>query len=98
MAAGNYRLVGAERLKPELVRLGLEWTAEGEMLVGTGTASDDAVAIIASKLQALGFAFSAGRDWSPAEVMAHLRHIGLLTGTFTEIAWSGPDYWSLREI
>lgn len=41
-------------------------------------------------LRALGVAFADGREWCPAEVFAHLRDSGLLSGTFLRIAWSGP--------
>ncbi len=44
-----------------------------------------------TQLQRLGWAFSAGREWSPAEVFEHLREQGLLQGNYRRLAWVGPD-------
>lgn len=41
-------------------------------------------------LRDLGVAFSAGREWSPAEVFAWLRDRGLLEGAYLRIAWTHP--------
>ncbi|UYB53825.1 hypothetical protein OCJ37_07750 [Xanthomonas sp. AM6] len=46
-------------------------------------------------LRALGVAFADGREWCPAEVFAHLREHGLLSGTFLRIAWTGPGHYRL---
>lgn len=44
-----------------------------------------------AQLQRLGWAFAAGREWSPAEVFEHLREQGLLQGSYRRIAWVGPN-------
>lgn len=41
-------------------------------------------------LRALGIAFSAGREWCPADVFGWLRERGLLEGPFLRIAWQAP--------
>lgn len=44
-------------------------------------------------LRDLGVAFSAGREWCPAEVFAWLRDRGLLEGPCLRIAWTGPQQY-----
>lgn len=48
------------------------------------------------QLRDLGLALSAGRDWSPSEVVQHLRDEGHFVGAFTEIAWRRGEGWTLR--
>ena len=52
------------------------------------------MAELADGLRALGVAFSAGRDWSPGEVVRDLKARGLVAGQFTEICWTGEG-WKL---
>ncbi|HDS1123956.1 TPA: hypothetical protein QDZ60_001237 [Stenotrophomonas maltophilia] len=40
-----------------------------------------------------GVAFSAGREWSPAEVFAWFRDRGLLEGPYLRIAWTDPQQY-----
>jgi hypothetical protein len=51
---------------------------------------------LATRLRDRGFAFSAGREWSPAEVVAFLRDEGHFEGHYTEIYWGNGDGWNLR--
>jgi len=44
-----------------------------------------------AQLQQLGWAFAAGREWSPAEVFEHWREQGWLHGSYRRIAWVGPN-------
>lgn len=44
-----------------------------------------------AQLQQLGWAFAAGREWSPAEVFEHWREQGLLHGSYRRLAWVGPN-------
>ncbi|EED39816.1 conserved hypothetical protein [Stenotrophomonas sp. SKA14] len=46
-------------------------------------------------LRDLGVAFSAGREWSPAEVFAWLRDRGLLEGAYLRIAWTHPHQYDV---
>lgn len=55
------------------------------------------MARLAAALRDLGVKFSAGRDWSPAEVARNLRERGLFQGAFEEIHWTG-DGWQLRTV
>lgn len=56
------------------------------------------MALAARVLIEAGFAFSAGRDWSPSEVVQDLRDRKLLAGPFDEIAWKGPGDWIVRAL
>lgn len=51
---------------------------------------------LAARLRDRGFAFSAGRDWSPAEVAAYLRDERHCQGPFIEIYWGNGGIWHLR--
>lgn len=44
--------------------------------------------VLASELRNLGVAFSYGHDWSPSEVVQHLRDEGHFRGSFVEISWT----------
>jgi len=56
------------------------------------------MAIFARQLIEAGFAFSAGRDWSPSEVVQDLRDRRLMFEPFQEIAWKGPGDWVVRTL
>ena len=59
--------------------------------------SFEEMARLAGSLRDLGVAFGAGREWSPSEVVQDLKDRGLVSGEFTEIAWTG-EAWRLRAI
>jgi hypothetical protein len=52
---------------------------------------DMAKAAIFARLLQLGVAFSAGREWCPAEVFEYLRDLRLLSGKYPRIAWTSPS-------
>ena len=52
---------------------------------------------LATRLRDRGFAFSAGREWSPAEVVAFLRGEGHFAGPYAEIYWGDGGGWRLRD-
>ena len=52
---------------------------------------------LAMQLRELGLAFSAGREWSPVEVVQHLQDLGHFDGGFVEIYWGRGEGWTLRE-
>lgn len=52
---------------------------------------------LVKKLVALGALFSAGRDWSPAEVVALFSEEGVVDEKFLTVAWKGPDDFSIDE-
>jgi hypothetical protein len=41
--------------------------------------------------------FSVGKGWGPAEVMAHLRVNGRITGRFKTIYWTSPGKWHISD-
>ena len=49
------------------------------------------LASILAALRDLGFAFMGGPGWSPAAVFEDLREKGLLSGSYHEIVWVGPN-------
>jgi hypothetical protein len=67
----------------------------GEYLVPLG--AEAAKPRLFSILRELGFAFSAGREWSPAEQFEELREKGLLQGKFSCVIWRGPNNYSISE-
>lgn len=67
-----------------------------DMLRCTASSDVDRAALF-EQLRAAGFAWSRGREWSPAEVFEWLRDQNLLSGTFTSISWKSPDEWVLRD-
>jgi hypothetical protein len=98
VSSGRFRIAASESARTELKRAGLALTRDGVEWVLSGDDSDAAAAAIAKKLRSLGLAFSAGPGWSPSEVVQDLREKGLVEGRFDEIAWSGPDRWSVRAV
>lgn len=56
------------------------------------------MALVARMLIDGGLAFSAGRDWSPSEVVQDLRDRKLLFSPFDEIVWKGPGDWLVRTL
>lgn len=58
--------------------------------------SDDAAkAAVFIRLRDLGVAFSAGREWCPADVFEHLRDSGLLQGAYLRVAWRTPQQFTV---
>ncbi|HFK2920582.1 TPA: hypothetical protein ACGY72_001751 [Stenotrophomonas maltophilia] len=60
-------------------------------------ANDAAKARMFAALRDLGVAFSAGREWCPAEVFGWLRECGLLEGPCLRIAWTGRQQFQLTQ-
>lgn len=50
------------------------------------------------RLRDWGFAFAAGREWSPAEQFEDLRDKGKLFGVFKCIVWRGPNDPTIKEM
>lgn len=80
--------------QPALCALGFEGTPP---ILHACVADDAAKARMFSALRDLGVAFSAGREWCPADVFAWLRTRGLLEGEYLRIAWSGPQQFQLTQ-
>ncbi|MDR6673669.1 hypothetical protein [Xanthomonas sp. 1678] len=76
------------RLHDALAALGFAAAQPDAWLLQVADDAHKATAFAA--LRALGVAFADGREWSPAEVFAHLRERGLLSGAFLRIVWTGP--------
>lgn len=54
-------------------------------------------ATLFNELNALGIAFSYGRDWAPSEIFEYLREKGLLSGKYRRIMWKGPENYVIEE-
>jgi hypothetical protein len=61
------------------------------------TTSDEEKAKVFGRLRDQSVCFSTGKEWNPSEVFEYLRDKNLLSGSFTEIAWLGPEKWVVRE-
>ena len=66
-----------------------------ELIISVDSQQDKAK--LFEQLRALRFCFARGREWSPAEVFEYLRDRGLISGSFSEIVWTKPDVWQVRE-
>ncbi|PCE26089.1 hypothetical protein BWP39_16320 [Paraburkholderia acidicola] len=41
--------------------------------------------------------FSAGRDWSPQELVNHFRETGAISGAYRSISWQASDHYLIEE-
>lgn len=73
--------------KSELVRIGFMGQKDDLMLPLQSV--DDRVSVLV-KLIELGALFSAGRDWSPADLVQYYREQGFINGSYRVIEWSSP--------
>jgi hypothetical protein len=78
----------------QLSELGFAKISEHQYRLSAQNETDKAS--IFDQLRRLGVCFSRGREWNPAEVFEHLRDLGLISGAFTEIAWTKPGEWRTR--
>ena len=51
-----------------------------------------------SKLNELGFLFSVGKEWSPAEQVEYYKEKGLLQGVFKIIYWTNKTEYHIKEV
>ena len=95
---GRWVLAGVQSLVDQLSEIeGVVATVEGDRVTLEVAEQDDTTAgRIAERLRDLGLGFSAGRDWSPAGYIEHLKDEGLATGEFTDVYWSAPGRWSFE--
>lgn len=56
---------------------------------------DEQCKSIVLKLLGLDALFSAGRDWSPAELLDFYREKGVIDGCYRVISWRGPGDYSI---
>ncbi len=83
-----------QAFQDELTYLGFAYDSDlGEYIFPIS--GNEEKAIIFDKLRVLEVSFSGGKEWCPAEVFEYLREIGLLSGSFKKISWSGPQDYHL---
>lgn len=82
-----------DRSRSALQALG--FTADEGDTLTLPVADGAAKAAVFIRLRDLGVAFSAGREWCPAEVFEHLRDSGLLDGPYLRVAWRTPQRFTV---
>ena len=60
------------------------------------TTSDENKAKVFNWLRNGDVLFAAGREWSPSEVFEYLRDKNLVTGTYQQLVWLGPELFQVR--
>jgi len=78
--------------KSQLSRLGFEEQADALARPISGV--DDRIHVLA-KLIELGALFSAGRDWSPEELVQYYREQGSISGPYRVIAWKNHEQFEI---
>ena len=68
----------------------LGFSKVGDLFVRSVADDVDRKALVV-KLAAKGCLFSAGKDWSPAELAAYYQENGLAIGAYRVISWRAPD-------
>jgi hypothetical protein len=82
-------------MEDSILKLGGKRASTGEYIIPLNDEADKAP--LFSALRGLGFAFSAGREWSPAEQFEELRDKGFIQGKFSCVIWRGPNNFSIVE-
>jgi hypothetical protein len=63
---------------------------QGDDLIMPIQNADDRIKVLVRLIE-LGALFSAGRDWSPAELVEYYREQGLISGPYRVIEWTSPE-------
>jgi len=98
VAPGKWVISGLCRLECDVEPATVSPNTDGLVISYSPDAEDIFAARIASQLNKLGLAFSAGKDWSPADYITFLKEKGLLREEFKEIYWTAPGRWHIRPI
>ena len=94
-ADGNCIRVMLLNGRPRTSLQALGFTAGEADTLTLPVADDAAKAAVFIRLRDLGVAFSAGREWCPADVFEHFRDGGLLQGTYLRVAWRTPQQFTV---
>ncbi|QJI31813.1 hypothetical protein HKK55_24950 [Pseudomonas sp. ADAK18] len=82
-------------LDSALRAIGFSQTAESDVYV-MDVLDDKQKAQVFDALRSLEVAFSAGKEWCPAEVFEYLRDdLGFLSGGFLRVAWTAPGQYRI---
>jgi len=95
--AGNQARVHAMNSvhKSELIRIG--FMGQADDLVRPLTSVDDRIKVLV-RLVELGALFSAGRDWSPEEVVKYYHEQGLINASYRVITWKCPEQFLISTL
>ena len=74
--------------KSKLIRIG--FSGQADDLVRPVQSVDDRITVL-MRLVELGALFSAGRDWSPEEVVKYYHEQGFINVSYRVIAWKNPE-------
>jgi len=93
--AGNCARIYCDDAKSieRLAALGFHWE---EGLFVKNIAEESERQYIANELVKSRAVFSAGRDWSPAELIAYYREQGIVREKYRVIAWTKKDVFEIR--
>ena len=93
--AGNKAVVEAKDMAAENELLALGFNKRDGVFEKPVATIDDRATLVRQLIQ-LGAAFSAGKDWSPAEFVEYLKEQWLVTQSFMTISWKGPGQFQVR--
>ena len=95
--AGKRARVFCNDANKEAALLGAGFAKDGSVFVRSIQDDEDRkqLVLLLAAHQAL---FSAGKDWSPAELVAHYKERGLPLGNFRVISWYAPDRFSIEVV
>jgi len=86
----------SQQSEKDILELGfsLDETSSEYILAVT---DNDQKAKVFSRLRDMDICFSAGREWSPAEVFEYLREAGILSGSYKRVSWYAPNEYRVIE-
>lgn len=94
--AGDYVRIFCKDPKYINSLLALGFHVDGDQLVKPIVEDAERQQLI-HELIKLRAVFSAGRDWSPAELLDYYREQGIVRQSYRVIAWRGQDSFQIRD-
>jgi hypothetical protein len=88
--AGNRASVTCDSPSMESTLCALGFSCENDQMVRKITDDSDRQCVV-RELIALDALFSAGRDWSPSELVDYYREQGFVSQGYRMITWKSPD-------
>lgn len=89
--------VGRTENRQRLAQLGFVMDEEQPSELMIQMPNREGVIQMISTLRDLGFAFSVGKGWGPAEIVEFYREQNLLVGDYKKISWRNSDEWTITE-
>ena len=79
----------------KIIEIGFHF--EDTLFVRLISSVEDRVDLI-KKLVAMGALFSAGKDWSPEELMNYYKELKYITEPYNVISWSSPSAYAVKVV